>query len=103
MAGIGGARIWKDVKGQSTLGNEDFVESLIEIVEGYRDAREIPRIQRYVSRPELEELLNDKIQRDGRQMKVKVKEAVEKHGYTQKEVADHIGIHYSVVSTMVNS
>jgi len=30
------------------------------------------------------------------------KEAVERYGYSQKEVADYMGIHYSTVSRMVN-
>ena len=29
------------------------------------------------------------------------KEAIEKYGYTQKEVADSVGIHYSVVSRLL--
>ncbi len=32
----------------------------------------------------------------------KAKEAVERYGYSQKEVADYLGIHYSTVSRMVN-
>jgi putative transposase len=32
----------------------------------------------------------------------KAKEAVERYGYRQKEVADYLGIHYSTVSRMVN-
>jgi len=31
------------------------------------------------------------------------KEAIERYGYTQKEVADFIGIHYSVVSRLLKS
>ena len=100
-AGIGGERIWKDLKGQSILGNEDFVESLIDYVKGYRDVKEIPKSQRYVSRPGLEVLLNSKTRADRKRRKVKVKEAVERYGYTQKEVADYIGIHYSVISKLV--
>jgi transcriptional regulator with XRE-family HTH domain len=35
-------------------------------------------------------------------MSRKAKEAVERYGYTQKEVADYLGIHYSTVSRMAN-
>jgi len=31
------------------------------------------------------------------------KEAIERYGYMQKEVADFIGIHYSVVSRLLKS
>jgi predicted XRE-type DNA-binding protein len=32
----------------------------------------------------------------------KAKEAVERYGYSQKDVADYLGVHYSTVSRMVN-
>ncbi|MEW6067363.1 MAG: helix-turn-helix domain-containing protein [Nitrospirota bacterium] len=35
-------------------------------------------------------------------MNRKAKEAVGRYGYSQKEVADYLGIHYSTVSRMVN-
>jgi len=100
-AGIGGERIWKEVKGQSILGKEDFVESLIDYVKGYRDIREIPRGQRYAGRPGLDGLFDEEIKGDRKKRKKKVQEAVEKHGYSQKEVADYIGIHYSVISRLL--
>ena len=100
-AGIGGERIWKEVKGQSILGKEDFMESLIDYVKGYRDIREIPRGQRYAGRPGLDGLFDEEIKGDRKKRKKKVQEAVEKHGYSQKEVADYIGIHYSVISRLL--
>ena len=38
---------------------------------------------------------------DRKKRKKKVQEAVERHGYSQKEVADYIGIHYSVISKLL--
>ncbi|GBE06379.1 MAG TPA: helix-turn-helix domain-containing protein [Nitrospirae bacterium] len=101
MAGIGSERIWNNVQGQSILGKEDFVEGLIDYVKGFRDVKEIPRSQRYVSRPGLDVLLGENIQGDRKKRNEKVREAVQKHGYSQKEVADHIGIHYSVISKLL--
>ncbi|GBD97993.1 MAG TPA: addiction module toxin RelE [Nitrospirae bacterium] len=100
-AGIGGERIWKEVRGQSILGKEDFAESLIEYVKGYGDIKEIPRSQRYASRPGLDELFDEETKGDRKKRKKKVQEAVERHGYRQKEVADYIGIHYSVISKLL--
>jgi uncharacterized protein YwbE len=100
-AGIGGERIWKKVRGQSILGEENFVETLIDYIRGYRDVKEIPKSQRYVSRPGLEVLINENIKADRKTRKIKVKEAVERYGYSQKEVADYIDIHYSVISKML--
>jgi hypothetical protein len=82
-------------------GKEDFVESLIDYVKEYGDVKEIPRSQRYVSRPELGALLNEEIKGDRKKQKIKVREAVRKYGYSQKEIADYLGIHYSVVSRLV--
>ena len=56
-AGIDEEKIWKDVRGQSILGEDDFVEKFIRHVEGYKEVKEIPKSQRYIGRPELVELL----------------------------------------------
>lgn len=101
-AGIGGEKIWKEVKGQSVLGKENFVEKLIKYVKGYEDIKEIPKSQRYVSRPNLRTLFNEGFKKDKGVLKRKAVEAIEKHGYSQKEIADYLGIHYSTVSRLVN-
>jgi putative transposase len=101
QAGMGGKGIWKDVKGQSILGREDFLESMIDFVRGYRDIKEIPKRQRYISRPGLNMLFNSDVKDDRAKRRKKAIEAVEKYGYTQKEVADYLGVHYSVVSRLL--
>lgn len=101
--GMGGKVIWKDVKGQSILGEEEFTEGLMDYIKGYRDIKEIPKSQRYADRPRLDILLNEGIIKDKTKRNKIVKEAIEKYGYTQKDVADFIGIHYSVVSRLLKS
>lgn len=32
----------------------------------------------------------------------KIREAVERHGYSQKEIADYLKMHYSTISRLVN-
>ncbi|MDZ4383289.1 MAG: helix-turn-helix domain-containing protein [Thermodesulfovibrionia bacterium] len=54
----------------------------------------------YVKKPRLNILFNADIEGKTKRKK-KAKEAVERYGYTQKEVADFIGIHYSVVSKLL--
>jgi REP element-mobilizing transposase RayT len=100
MAGIGGEKIWKDVKGQSILGEDEFIERFLNHVKGYEEVKEIPKSQRYIGRPGLVELL--KGAKGRKEISRKAKEAVEKYGYSQKEVADYLGKHYSTVSRMVN-
>lgn len=101
-AGMNGERIWKEVKGQSILGEEDFTENLVKYVKGYTDIKEIPKKQRYVSRPKLENLFEQDIKKNKKRLKKKSAEAVEKYGYSQKEIADYLGVHYSTVSRLIN-
>jgi putative transposase len=100
IAGIGGEKIWKDIKGQSILGEDEFTERFLNHVKGYEEVKEIPKSQRYIGRPGLAELL--KGTKGRKEISRKAKEAVERYGYSQKEVADYLGIHYSTVSRMVN-
>ena len=99
MAGIGEEKIWKDVKGQSILGEDEFIERFLNHVKGYEEVKEIPKSQRYIGRPGLAELL--KGTRGRKEISRKAKEAIEKYGYSQKEIADYLGIHYSTVSRIV--
>ncbi len=100
-AGIGEKTIWQDVKGQCLLGEEEFAESLIDYVKGYRDIKEIPKSQRYADRPRLNVLFDEGTIKNKTKRNKAVREAVERYGYTQKEIADFIGIHYSVVSRLL--
>jgi putative transposase len=100
MDGIRGHRIWDYVKGQSILGDEDFVSRLIDYARGYEEVTEIPKVQRYLSRPNL-----PKIFRNAREEKRKrdrgIAEAVKRWGYSEREVADYLGLHYSTVSRLI--
>jgi hypothetical protein len=101
-AGIGEKTMWKKVKGQSILGGEDFVEDLIGYVKGQRDIREIPKEQRYRDRPSLEEVFPESAMKELQRRNRKIREAVEAHGYSHREVAAHLGIHYTTVSRIIN-
>ncbi len=100
-AGIGGKVIWKDVRGQCILGKEEFAEGLMDYIKGYRDIKEIPKSQRYADRPRLGMLFDKGIIKDKAKRNKIAKEAIERYGYTQKEIADFVGIHYSVVSRLL--
>ncbi len=101
-AGIGAESIWSKVKGQSLLGEDDFVQRLIGYVRGHEEIKEIPRSQRYLTRPSLDGLFADKVLVKKERRNRKVVEAVERYGYSQKEVADYLGMHYSTISRLVN-
>lgn len=101
-AGIGEKGIWRELKGQSVLGREDFVERLIKYVKGYEEIKEIPKNQRYIGRLRLKEIFNGKTLLDRPKRNKKIVEAVEKYGYSQKEIADYLRMHYSTISRLVN-
>ncbi|MFQ5848424.1 MAG: transposase [Candidatus Methylomirabilales bacterium] len=101
-AGRGAESIWKQVKGQSLLGKEHFVERLIEYVRGREEIKEIPRSQRFVTRPALVKLLPKKVRDEKAGRDRKIVEAVERYGYAQREVADFLGVHYSTISRLVS-
>lgn len=101
-AGIRERGIWKEVRGQSILGEEAFVKRLIRYIRGHKDIKEIPKSMRHIGRPGLREVLKGIDIKDKHQRSPKIIKAVIEHGYSQKEVADYLGIHYSTLSRIVN-
>jgi len=95
-----GITVWDELKGGVILGREKFVEELKPVLEGKRSLAEIPRKERLVHRPKLEELfagVKKKEERDER-----ICRAVVEYGYKLREVGDHLGLHYSTVSRIVS-
>lgn len=100
-AGIGKDTIWRDVKGQTLLGGDQFVEGLIGYVRGYEEIEEIPKSQRYINRPDLSTLFIGENILDKRTRNDVMVDAIHKHGYSQKEIADHLDMHYTSISRAV--
>jgi hypothetical protein len=100
MEGIGGSRIWDDVKGQSILGDGYFVNRLIDYARGYEEVKEIPKIQRYLNRPSLAEIFKNS-RGDKRRRDRGITEAVKRWGYSEREVADYLRLHCSTVSRLI--
>ena len=97
--GINRRSPWEELQGQVLLGEEGFVEKFKELLEDKKQIKEIPRRQRYVSRPSLDKLFSrqgGKVQRDERIVTAHVS-----YGYTLKEIADYLGIHYTTVSKVM--
>jgi hypothetical protein len=90
---------WEELQGQVLLGGEGFVEKFKDLLEDKKQVKEIPRPQRYVSRPSLDKIFRGKkakAQRD-----ISINAAHMSHGYTLKEIADYLGIHYTTVSKVI--
>jgi putative transposase len=103
-AGLGEKTLWKKVKGQSVLGEEEFVGQLMEYVRGQRDIKEIPKQQRYLNRPGLNDIFPDQVKQQNKKERNKLMyNAIIEHGYSQKEMADYLGLHYSTVSRLIRA
>lgn len=54
--------------------------------------KEVPRLQYLVSRPSLGEIFRNT------EDKATIAGAYREHGYTMKEIADHLSVHYATIS-----
>jgi putative transposase len=78
------------------------VEGLRDHLRKRKDIPEIPKSQRFMNRPELNEIFTVGAIRNRRKRDEKLIEAVERHGYTQREGADFLGLHFTSVSRILN-
>jgi hypothetical protein len=51
---------------------------------------------------QLAKIFTEKIIRDKQKRDKKIDEAVEKHLYSQREIAAHLGLHYTSISRIIN-
>lgn len=102
QAGVPGESPWQKLRGQILMGPEGFVAKMRPVLKRKAALREIPREQRFASRPEIKVALplgelQSKLRRD-RAIKV----AHLKYGYTLSKIGSHLGLHYTTVSKVVN-
>jgi putative transposase len=101
--GIGKPTIWTEVRGQALLGEKGFVDQLADHLKKHRDIPEIPRSQRYTDRPSLEKLFTEETVGNKTKRNKTISEAVEKYGYRQREVADHLGMYFTSISRILSA
>jgi hypothetical protein len=100
-AGLKEESPWKEVKGQLFLGGDSFIEKFKRLIKGKEALKEIPKVQRYVTRPTLEKIFKNK--RKDKKLKDKViHEAHIRYGYTLREIAEYLGVHYATISRTVS-
>jgi REP element-mobilizing transposase RayT len=91
---------WGELQGQVLLGEEGFVTRLKDLfLIDKEQIKEIPRRRRYAGRPALGKLFKQtetKAQRNKNICDVHMS-----YGYTLKEIADHLQIHYTTVSKVL--
>jgi len=78
------------------MGDADFLARLRERAPDPATLVEVPRAQRFALRPALAALFTNVLSKDDRDARCAL--AVREHGYTMKEIAEFLGLHYSTVS-----
>jgi REP element-mobilizing transposase RayT len=100
-AGVKEDSLLKKVTGQMFLGEDNFIEKLRGFIRGKETLKEIPRVQRYITRPSLEEMFKEKRVKDKTVKDKTVYRAHVTYGYTLKEIAEYLGVHYTTISRAV--
>ena len=98
--GIGRRSIWDNLEAQSLLGEEGFAEALKGHVRGHEKIKEIPREQRLIGRPSLNQLFDPGGKVAAKRDRL-IAKAVNDFGYSQVEVARHLNLHYSTLSRIL--
>jgi putative transposase len=99
LEGIDTESPWDELQGQILLGEEGFIEKCKDVLSDKEKHKEIPRSQRYLNRPLLSKIFEKTDNKDERNKLMRV--AHIEYGYALKEIADHLGIHYSTASKAI--
>lgn len=91
--------MWKGLKGRMILGDKQFVEEVMEKVSAEKMTSEIPKAQRYINRPSLSTIFQSD-STDNNTIVLSVKNAYY-HGYTLRQIAEFLKVHYTTVSRML--
>ncbi|MBU1050514.1 transposase [Candidatus Bipolaricaulota bacterium] len=93
-------RLWENLVGGILLGSDSFCERLKPLLADVTSSKEIPRIERALAQPALRDLFKD-VGNSKSTRNARIYEAIRQHGYTLKQVGDHVGLHYASVSRIV--
>ena len=97
--GVGKASPWAELKGQVLLGSEQFIKKMTPLLDEHVTAIEVPKSQRLLHRPTLEQLFTDvKTKSDRNDTMAK---CYLEYAYTQAEIASYLGLHYATVSRII--
>ena len=101
MEGIDKESPWEILKGQIFLGTDEFIKQLSGLLDEKESIKEVPKVQRYVARPPLRELFKGKKGKERTSEDRAIYDAYVRHGYTMKEIADHLHFHYATISRAI--
>jgi hypothetical protein len=92
---------WKKLVGQIVFGGADFVADIQSRLHEAKEIVDIPRAQRFPGRPALEKLFPKQEKREKAARNKQIETAHMQYGYTLKDIADQLHIHYSAVSKIL--
>ena len=99
--GVGGPSPWSELKGQTLLGGEDFIQQMTPRLQEHASEHEVPKHQRMIHRPMLEQLFADiKTKADRNEAMAR---AYLEYGYTQAEISIELELHYATVSRLIKA
>jgi REP element-mobilizing transposase RayT len=100
--GIEGETPFKKLAGGLILGSADFVARCRNGIGSTDTLKEVPRVQRHVGRPSLEEILHVIDSKNKQARNAAIITACVDYGYSQQEVATALSIHPSTVSLVAH-
>ncbi|MBW2056778.1 MAG: transposase [Deltaproteobacteria bacterium] len=100
-SGISQPSPWQELQGRFILGGREFLERITPLLQDRSRIQEVPKLERFASRPPLDDLLGEKMQRDKARRNQAVVSAHLEYGYTLSEIAKILGLHYTTVSKIV--
>ena len=94
----------KELVGEAILGSEKFLNEVNYLLnkEGIDNIKEIPRLQRYSPRVQLDEIFQ-KGMRAGKTRDEIIFSVYRELDFTMREIADYLGVHYATVSRAVKA
>lgn len=94
--GMGSESIWKDLKGQIYLGDDDFVEQMQEKLRGRARDVNIPRVQQRGAALKLSSIRRQYPNRDEA-----MRAAYETGVYSYQQIAKEFGVHFTTVGRII--
>jgi len=83
------------------LGTKEFARGLEAALAPAAAVDSFPKMQRFVARPSLDTLFRECADRVERTRRIHI--AYSRHGFTQREIAQHLGLHPSTISLLLRS
>jgi putative transposase len=96
--GMHHASIWKDLKQQIYLGDDQFIERVQSLIDPNQDLSEIPAAQSRPRPKSIHEYLS--LEKDRNRA---IARAYQSGGYTLREIATYFNLHYSTVSVIARN